>query len=161
MKTKNTYSLPLKESDLAVAHSDSRVHKIGSRLEYAVDFPLNIGTPIVASCDGIVKVVYMESAEGGIDDKFRNNINKYTNRIRIEHSPNEYSEYAHLEYQSAQVKVGDTVKRGDVIALSGNTGLSTRPHLHFHVMQIIEKDGVRDWETLEVQWERPFEILRR
>jgi murein DD-endopeptidase MepM/ murein hydrolase activator NlpD len=42
--------------------------------------------------------------------------------------------YAHLQPGSLRVKVGDAVKRGQVLGLVGNTGNSTEPHLHFQLM---------------------------
>lgn len=41
--------------------------------------------------------------------------------------------YAHLQPGSLKVKVGDRVKRGQVLGLVGNSGNSTEPHLHFHL----------------------------
>jgi murein DD-endopeptidase MepM/ murein hydrolase activator NlpD len=45
-----------------------------------------------------------------------------------------YANYAHFQPGSVKVQVGDTVKRGDVLGLVGNSGNSVAPHLHFHVM---------------------------
>lgn len=160
MKTQKNYSLPLRKEYIRRTVSDVMAHRPKSRLQYAVDFEVKVGTPVIAAADGVVRVVYMESSEGGKDEKFKNNINKYTNRIRIDHAENEYSEYGHLDFNSSKVKVGDIVKTGDVIGLSGNTGYSSHPHLHFHVMRIIEVEGKRDWETLEIKWGEEFEILR-
>ena len=41
--------------------------------------------------------------------------------------------YAHLQPKGIRVKVGDKVRRGQVLALLGNSGNSDAPHLHFHV----------------------------
>ena len=45
-----------------------------------------------------------------------------------------YMLYAHLQPGSLKVKQGDKIKRGDPIGLVGNSGNSSAPHLHFHVM---------------------------
>ena len=55
------------------------------------------------------------------------------NHVIIDIGGGHYAFYAHLKPGSLRVKVGDRVKRGQVIALVGNTGNSTEPHLHFHI----------------------------
>ena len=76
------------------------------------------GTPIVATADGIV---------------IRSEFNKYGfgNLIVINHGYGFSTKYGHL--QKLTVKVGDRVKRGQVIAYRGNTGRSTGTHLHYEV----------------------------
>jgi len=56
------------------------------------------------------------------------------NYIIIKHDNDEYSLYGHLLYNSLTVKTGDIVERGQVIGRIGNTGRSSRPHLHFQLM---------------------------
>lgn len=56
------------------------------------------------------------------------------NHIVLDLGNGKYALYAHLKPGSVKVKAGDTVKRGQVMALVGNTGNTTAPHLHFHVM---------------------------
>lgn len=55
------------------------------------------------------------------------------NHIIIDIGGGRFAFYAHLKPGSPRVKVGDTVKKGQVIGLVGNTGNSTEPHLHFHI----------------------------
>ncbi|QTA38830.1 M23 family metallopeptidase [Thermosipho ferrireducens] len=90
--------------------------------------------PIMAPADGVIVQIrddVPDSAKiGKIDWKskdFRGNF------VIIQHSKNEYSFLAHLKQGSVKVKVGDKVKRGQIIGLCGNSGHSTEPHLHFHV----------------------------
>ena len=56
------------------------------------------------------------------------------NYVIIQHEYNEYSFYAHMITGSVNVKKGDIVKQGEIIGLLGNSGNSTGPHLHFHLM---------------------------
>jgi murein DD-endopeptidase MepM/ murein hydrolase activator NlpD len=56
------------------------------------------------------------------------------NYVVIEHTAGEHSFYAHLLPGSVRVHTGDRVKRGQSIAQLGNSGNSTEPHLHFHVV---------------------------
>jgi hypothetical protein len=55
------------------------------------------------------------------------------NWIAIDLGNNRYALYAHLQPNSIRVKVGDKVRRGQMIALLGNSGNAVGPHLHFHV----------------------------
>jgi murein DD-endopeptidase MepM/ murein hydrolase activator NlpD len=55
------------------------------------------------------------------------------NHIILDLGQGRYAFYAHLQPGSLRVKVGDHVTRGQVLALLGNSGNSTEPHLHFHV----------------------------
>lgn len=55
------------------------------------------------------------------------------NRIIIKHSANEYSTICHLMPKSITVRIGQKVKRGDVIAKCGNSGNTTEPHIHFQI----------------------------
>ena len=74
-----------------------------------------IGTPVNAPADGRVTRVENHPYAGRF--------------IVIEHGQGYSTRYLHLHRQL--VSVGDTVERGDRIALSGNTGRSTGPHLHY------------------------------
>ncbi|GAA0515723.1 murein DD-endopeptidase MepM [Tatumella terrea] len=82
-----------------------------------VDFALPIGTPVLAVGDGEVMVAKNGGAAG--------------NYIALRHGRQYMTRYMHLS--RLLVKPGQKIKRGDRIALSGNTGRSTGPHLHFEV----------------------------
>jgi murein DD-endopeptidase MepM/ murein hydrolase activator NlpD len=55
------------------------------------------------------------------------------NHVIIDIGGGRYAFYAHLQPHSIRVKLGDKVKRGQVLGLVGNSGNSTEPHLHFHM----------------------------
>ena len=55
------------------------------------------------------------------------------NHVILDLGGGRYAFYAHLQPGSLRVKVGDKVKRGQVLGLVGNSGNSTEPHLHFHI----------------------------
>jgi murein DD-endopeptidase MepM/ murein hydrolase activator NlpD len=63
------------------------------------------------------------------------------NHIVLDLGRNKYAFYAHLEKGSLLVTKGDHVKRGQVLALLGNTGNTSAPHLHFHLMDGISVLG--------------------
>ena len=83
-----------------------------------IDFTAAIGTPIYATGDGVVELAEYNS--GG-----------YGNEIMINHGFSYETRYAHLS--KIKVKVGQRVKRGEIIGLMGNTGKSTAPHCHYEV----------------------------
>ncbi|MBX7245574.1 MAG: M23 family metallopeptidase [Candidatus Sumerlaeaceae bacterium] len=96
---------------------------------YAWDFGMPEGTPVCASADGRVVRVKQDSSEGGMGPEFY----AKANTIVVDHGNGIFTQYLHLARNSAKVKEGDAVKAGEVIALSGNTGYSSTPHLHFQV----------------------------
>lgn len=79
------------------------------------DFRAKVGTEIIASNSGVIKIA---------QDRFYSG-----NSIVIDHGHGVYSCYFHLSKMN--YKVGDFIKKGDVIGLSGDTGRITGPHLHF------------------------------
>ncbi|MER5632725.1 M23 family metallopeptidase [Streptomyces nitrosporeus] len=86
------------------------------------DFAVPIGTKVVAAHSG---TVVKAGPNGGGDGP------AYGNAIVIKHANGKYSQYAHLS--KIQVKIGEKVNTGEKIALSGNTGNSSGPHLHFEI----------------------------
>ncbi|NQV29284.1 MAG: M23 family metallopeptidase [Candidatus Marinimicrobia bacterium] len=87
------------------------------RMHHGQDFGVLTGTPVYATADGVVK-----SRKGATG---------YGNVLILDHRYGIKTIYAHLSRYA--VKPGDEVKRGDLIAYSGNTGRSTGPHLHYEV----------------------------
>lgn len=153
-KTKNKYSLPIREEDFRFAFSDSRAHS--GTLKNAIDFPLPIGTEVLAARDGKVIAVKVDSDEGGTEEKYQRDPVKYLNTIAIKHENEEISEYLHLKCYGSKVQVGQHVKEGDVIGYSGNTGFSTAPHLHFHVAVLDNSES--GFSTLEIQFKEPINV---
>ena len=97
--------------------------------DYAIDFKMKQGTKVMASRDGIVTFSRESFSEGGAKRKY---VGK-GNGISIKHNDGTYAHYWHLQHNGALVSVGDTVQEGQLIGLSGNTGFSAFPHLHFEV----------------------------
>jgi murein DD-endopeptidase MepM/ murein hydrolase activator NlpD len=87
-------------------------------LHTGLDFPSDVGTPIVAAAGGVVRTVGVHPA--------------YGNMLEIDHGNGLVTRYAHTS--AILVKPGDFVKRGQTVARVGTTGRSTGPHLHFEVM---------------------------
>lgn len=98
---------------------------------YTIDFNLQIGDTIVATRDGVVIKVIVKHNKQGTTEKFK----PFGNYIMVHHNDNTFAQYVHLKQYGALVKVGDSVKTNQPIALSGFTGLTTTPHLHFGVFK--------------------------
>ncbi len=98
---------------------------------YALDFPMPSGTPILASRGGTIVEVVSDRVASGI----RTGESEGDNRVVIEHLDGTFAVYAHLRHGGPTL-VGQRVQSGDLIGLSGDTGFSTGPHLHFEVYKI-------------------------
>lgn len=94
------------------------------------------GTPIHAAAPGVVVNLYDGADEQtpGPEAKGINADNVGGNMVVVDIGDGAFAFYAHLQRGSLKVKLGDRVKTGQVVGLLGNTGNSTAPHLHFHVM---------------------------
>jgi len=87
--------------------------------------------PIIAPSDGVVVEVVNNIEDNIIGDV--NLLQNWGNSIVIKHTDYLYSQVSHLKYDSAVVKKGDMVKKGDLLAKCGNSGRSAYPHLHFQL----------------------------
>jgi murein DD-endopeptidase MepM/ murein hydrolase activator NlpD len=98
--------------------------------QYAVDIGMPEGTPVRAARDGVIMTVDNDFYGNGLDMA---QYGDRANNIRIVHADGVMSVYAHLAFESVRVQVGQHVKAGQEIALSGDTGFTSGPHLHFCV----------------------------
>jgi murein DD-endopeptidase MepM/ murein hydrolase activator NlpD len=148
--SKNHYKLPLDLKEITHWHqSVPAAHK--GYLKHAFDFYALEGTPIYAAQPGKVVWLRRGSKVGGINKK------KYWdkgNRIVLKHSNNEYSAYEHMKYGGVLVKVGQKVRKGQLIGYVGTTGYTHAPHLHFEVFTNPDK-WKSEGETLQVSFGIP------
>jgi murein DD-endopeptidase MepM/ murein hydrolase activator NlpD len=107
--------------------------------EYAVDFDCPVATKVLAARAGVV--VASNAAAQGAGTTPDNLEYRRTNFVLVLHDDGTLGEYMHLAPSSVEVTPGQRVERGQELALSGNTGYSSTPHLHFQVMTAAE-DGV-------------------
>ncbi|MDO5667268.1 MAG: M23 family metallopeptidase [Alcaligenaceae bacterium] len=101
------------------SHYGWRLHPIAKtqRMHTGIDYAVPIGTAVKAAQHG--KVVFA-GYQGG-----------YGKLLVIKHNSTYRTVYAHLDKFKAQI--GDWVNQGDIVAYTGNTGLSTGPHLHYEI----------------------------
>ena len=110
---------PLEFSRVSSGFSSARLHPISGqwRAHRGVDFPAPSGTPILATCEGVVD--------------FAGRQNGYGNVVEIKHYNQFSTLYAHLSSFASSVRKGAQVRQGQIIGYVGTTGWSTGPHLHY------------------------------
>ncbi len=158
-----TYTLTWAPGTLEARHDDAyryalpyargTVHRVGQGYDgpashrglYAIDWDMPPGTPVLAARDGLVTVVQDTFQAGGPDP----DLLERANLVRVLHDDGTIGAYVHLMRGGARVQVGQRVRRGDVLALSGNTGYTTGPHLHFEVYTL---DRALQRKTLPVRF---------
>ncbi|PWI35363.1 peptidase M23 [Vibrio albus] len=98
-----------------------RVHPVTKKrtMHRGLDFAVNTGTPIYAPADGVVQVVRKSQTKGS------------GNFLRLSHGFGITSSYSHLK--SFKVRTGQFIKKGELVAYSGNSGLTSGPHLHYEI----------------------------
>lgn len=125
------YLLPLRGAGLRIEQGfgGSFSHR-DEQNRYALDLAAPVGTPVIAARDGVVMEVESDFGRAGLD---RERYGGRANLVRLVHDDGAMSVYAHLSPDGVLVRVGQRVRAGQQIALSGNTGFTTGPHLHFAV----------------------------
>lgn len=121
------------------------------KMHRGMDFAVNTGTKIYAPADGVVEVTRRSKKGSG-------------NFLRLQHSFGFSSSYSHLK--GFKVRPGQFVRKGELIAISGNSGLSSGPHLHYEVRFVgraldpkpFVEWGVNDFEDIfkkerAIRWE--------
>ena len=125
---------PLKFARVSSGFNPRRMHPVLHRVKghFGTDFACPVGTPVWAAADGVVTQAGWAGGGG--------------NQITIRHDNGLVSIYMHLSKIGKGTRVGQKVEAKTVIGYSGNTGLSTGPHLHFGV----KKNGAYvDFQTLK------------
>lgn len=102
--------------------------------ELSLDFKMSPGSKICAAREGIVTAAREDSDVGGLNSSYLSE----GNHVIIRHDDGSSAMYWHLQKDGVTVNVGDTIKKGQLIGYSGNTGYTAFPHLHF---QVQDKNG--------------------
>ena len=143
--TSYIYALPYEEGKsyyMVQGYFSSFTHKERA----ALDFKMKRGSKICAAREGVVIRVKEDGDRGGLKRKYR----AYGNYIIIQHADSSRAGYWHIQKDGALVNVGDTVKKGQAIALCGKTGYTFMPHLHFLVWS---SDAKRQWRQVATRFQ--------
>lgn len=138
-----------------------RTHPVYDReaMHGGIDFGTPVGTPVYATADGVVEWAAYHQSSG------------YGKMVRVIHNYGFSTVYGHLD--RIEVNSGNYVRRGDLLGYSGNTGISTGPHLHYEVRHLnrrLDPSTFLRWSITEydslfanedrVEWESLVEIIR-
>ncbi|MCU0070872.1 M23 family metallopeptidase [Pseudomonas koreensis] len=119
----------------------------GPKNKYAMDIAMPVGTPIIAARAGVV--VKTENSQNGRGNDPSGNF------VRILHDDGTMGVYLHLKQGSVSVREGQRVAVGSPLALSGNTGNSSGPHLHF----VVQRNTGMGLVSIPYQFNRPLGAL--
>jgi murein DD-endopeptidase MepM/ murein hydrolase activator NlpD len=123
------YVLPFRENETyrtGLTNCSSSYHAKGRPDEYAFDFNMPVGTPFIAARAGmVVYVVEDQPSEGG----------GAGNYLAIDHQDGTYGLYYHSPKDGIYVASGEQVQQGQILGVTGESGLAGYPHLHFIVVK--------------------------
>ena len=147
------YGYPLGTRELRITQGWGGHHSHrDAENRHAVDFAIDEGTPVLAARAGTVMDI-----ESGFSITGRNAADAgHANYVRIVHDDGTMALYAHLKTGGVRVGIGQRVRRGDAIGLSGNTGFSAGPHLHF----VVQVNRGMTLESIPFRMFGPQGILR-
>lgn len=145
------YRLPFEDGrgfEVSQAYGGRLTSHDNSASQYAVDFAMPAGSPIMAARAGVVIDVTLRYTEGGYDPAYLYK----ANTVAVLHDDGTVAEYAHLSPGPAVVTPGKRVDAGDLLGYSGSTGYSSEAHLHFSVTRTIISEGQVMHEAVPVQF---------
>ncbi|WP_192559331.1 peptidoglycan DD-metalloendopeptidase family protein [Pseudomonas allokribbensis] len=119
----------------------------GPKNKYAMDIAMPVGTPIIAARAGVVVKTENSQSGRGTDPS--------GNFVRVLHDDGTMGVYLHLKQGSVGVREGQRVAVGSLLALSGNTGNSSGPHLHF----VVQRNTGGGLVSIPYQFNQPLGAL--
>jgi len=134
------YILPFPESvEERVARPGGRyAHENFPESRYAVDFLLDVDTPILCAREGTVVMTKDDSDRWGLDVALAHE----ANYVVVDHGDGTYAEYIHLGKDAVEVEKGQYVGAGDLLGYTGLSGCMSHPHLHFNAFEIEDGRGI-------------------
>lgn len=144
----SVYPLPWRGGPFRLTQGPGgRYSHTGPKGRYAMDVAMPVGTPIIAARGGII--IKTENNQTGRGS------NPAGNFVRVLHDDGTMGVYLHLKQHSVQVREGQRVRTGNLLAKSGNTGNSTGPHLHFVVQKNIGLNTV----SIPFEFSQPVNVM--
>mgnify|MGYP001568820539 FL=1 len=127
--------------------AEGQYSHFGPKNRYAMDIAMPVGTPIIAARAGVVVKVENSQSGRGTDPS--------GNFVRVLHNDGTMGVYLHLKQGSVSVREGQQVTVGSPLALSGNTGNSSGPHLHF----VVQRNTGQGLVSIPYQFNQPLGAL--
>ncbi|MBK5526704.1 M23 family metallopeptidase [Pseudomonas sp. TH06] len=142
------YPLPWRGGPFRLSQgAEGQYSHFGPKNKYAMDIAMPVGTPIIAARAGVVVKTENSQSGRGTDPS--------GNFVRILHDDGTMGVYLHLKQGSVSVREGQRVTVGSPLALSGNTGNSSGPHLHF----VIQRNSGAGLVSIPYQFNQPLGAL--
>lgn len=113
-------------------------HESYPESKFAIDFLMDVDSPVLAARGGIVIAVKDDSDEWGIDLSFAQS----ANYVGINHGDGTYAEYLHLGKEKVVVKKGQNIAQGQLLGYTGLSGCMDLPHLHFNLFRVENGKGI-------------------
>ncbi|WP_456020614.1 peptidoglycan DD-metalloendopeptidase family protein [Pseudomonas protegens] len=142
------YPLPWRGGPFRLSQgANGQYSHYGPKNRYAMDIAMPVGTPIIAARAGVV--VKTENSQSGRGSDASGNF------VRVLHDDGTMGVYLHLKQGSVSVREGQRVAVGSPLALSGNTGNSSGPHLHF----VVQRNTGEGLVSIPYQFNQPLGAL--
>jgi murein DD-endopeptidase MepM/ murein hydrolase activator NlpD len=142
------YPLPWRGGPFRLSQgANGQYSHFGPKNKYAMDIAMPVGTPIIAARAGIVVKTENSQTGRGTDPS--------GNFVRVLHNDGTMGVYLHLKQGSVSVHEGQRVTVGSPLALSGNTGNSSGPHLHF----VVQRNTGLGLVSIPYQFNQPLGAL--
>lgn len=139
------YPLPWRGGPFRLSQgANGQYSHYGPKNKYAMDIAMPVGTPIIAARAGVV--VKTENSQSGRGNDASGNF------VRVLHDDGTMGVYLHLKQGSVSVREGQRVAVGSPLALSGNTGNSSGPHLHF----VVQRNSGAGLVSIPYQFNQPL-----
>ena len=142
------YPLPWRGGPFRLSQgAEGQYSHFGPKNRYAMDIAMPVGTQIIAARAGVVVKIENSQSGRGTDPS--------GNFVRVLHDDGTMGVYLHLKQGSVSVREGQRVAVGSPLALSGNTGNSSGPHLHF----VVQRNNGSGLVSIPYQFNQPLGAL--